>query len=257
MESLIAIEPELSPSFPSATRQIHIYRASLIPPKPFVSRLRELLTRDERARADRLIDPADGARFTAGRAALRLVLARYIDPAPGDIRFDYGERGKPALAQANPGPAFNVSHSGDQILIAVSNCATVGVDIEYERESVDILKLARRYFCPEEIEALESVNKQDQRNAFFDCWTRKESYMKAVGDGFRIPLKSFCVSLRPADDPALQYVDGQPAEAARWTIRAVHAGENYRASVVAPSPIDRIENRRAIWQTGSANPDIS
>lgn len=217
---------------------VHVYRAPLDPPAGIHHALRGMLTSDERERADRFIDPLHGTRFTAGRAALRLVLAGYLRCAAESIRFDYGVKGKPFLSGRSP--AFNLSHSGDLAVIAVANRGEVGIDIERRRDDLEDRKLAARFFSQGELGDLNALTGTEWQAAFYACWTRKEAYMKAVGDGFSIPLRSFRVSLLPAAPPALLDVPTDPGECARWEFREISVPAGYRACAVAHPPIIKL-----------------
>lgn len=150
-----------------------------------------LLTDDERERARRFVGPLLQRRFVAARAQLRALLGRRVGRDPRSLVFVQNEFGKPRLAD-HPGVHFSLSHSQDRALLAVSDGPEVGADLEMIRP-VDHLDLARRYFHPEEVAAIERHD--DPQRAFFRIWTLKEAVVKAIGLGLSLPLDGFAVSI--------------------------------------------------------------
>jgi len=199
-----------------------------------VSELRLLLSEEEQARGDRYIRSADGVRFMVGRAVLRLILAQYLGLKPGEIVITIGEFGKPYVSKSINvnNLTFNLSHSQEMCLLAVSRGREIGVDVERLRDDVAVEDLATRYFSKEEIAELQALPNALRRLGFFLCWTRKEAYVKAKTLGLQIPLDQFSVSLTP----------GQPAEirgseADGWTIMSVEPGPGYVAAAVSGGSI--------------------
>jgi 4'-phosphopantetheinyl transferase len=145
-----------------------------------------------------------------GRGLLRFLLGRLTGAPPGALSLDVAEHGKPFL-KGGPGgqsPAFNLSHSGDLALIAVAAGGRLGVDVERFAPERDIGPVAVRFFSARERASLASLAPSLRRRAFYACWTRKEAYLKALGRGLAMPLKSFSVSLGPAEAPELLESDG-------------------------------------------------
>ena len=197
-----------------------------------LARLRESLADDESARAARFHFERDARRFVVARAVLRDVLGAYLGVAPRDVRFVYGPRDKPALAPPfdAAGVQFNVSHSGEIALYAVTLHRQVGVDVEQVRPLPDLAVLAERNFSPTERGALLALPAARRPPAFFACWTRKEAYVKARGDGLRL-LKSFEVSVDPGEEqPALSDPE--------WSLHSLRPAPNLLAAVaVAGGPV--------------------
>lgn len=184
-----------------------------------------LLSPDERARADRFHFERDRNRFIVGRAVLRQLLGRLVTRPPGSLSFRYGEQGKPAL-EDNEGWHFNVSHSNDRLLIGVALGTAVGVDIEWQRSDAEVKKFASRYFSLEEQESLHALSKDELTKAFFRCWTRKEAYIKARGDGLSLPLDHFHVSID--DGPGVELASRyDPEGTAQWTIHCLGEADGY------------------------------
>src|SRR5882672_3797099 len=199
---------------------VHVWRASLDQPADVIAKLAPLLSEDEYQRAERFHRPIDHRRFIAGRGILRRILATYLALAPDEARFVYNEYGKPFIsADQNRGAlSFNLSHSSGMALYAVARGRHVGIDIEYMREDFATLDVAERFFSKDEFEALKAVASDQRTKAFFNCWSRKESYIKAIGMGVSYPLDGFTVSLTPDAAPVLLKVDANATEAARWNM---------------------------------------
>ncbi len=212
--------------------EVHVWRASLDRQPSEVERLRDSLAPDERERADRLRVPLVRTRFVTGRAVLRDILGRLTGCPASELQFGYGEKGKPYLLPQSPQtPRFNLSHSHGLAVYGVSLDREIGIDLEMIREDRDHEKLARRFFSPRETAALMSVPESQRLQAFFDCWTRKEAYLKARGQGLAMPLASFDVSLAPGETAALLNVSGEPGETSRWSLHNLHAAEGFAAAL--------------------------
>jgi 4'-phosphopantetheinyl transferase len=161
----------------------------------------DLLDDDERHRASRFVFERDHRRFVIAHAWVRILLGRCLSRRPESLRFVAGPHGKPALADAAIDLRFNLSHAGERALVALALGRDVGVDIEEERQ-IDALELASRFFAPAESEALRALAPSERIPAFFRCWTRKEAFIKALGEGLSFPLREFEVSV--ADDHSSQ-----------------------------------------------------
>lgn len=161
--------------------------------------LERFLHDSERERASRYVDAIHRSRFIAARAAIRLALGIALGERPGAVQFHFNPYGKPYLAQPARPIHFNLSHSAHRALIALAFDREIGVDIERTR-SVDPVALAERYFSVSEREQLSELDAGEQLDAFFRGWTRKESYVKAVGHGFSYPLDAFDMSLEDSNE---------------------------------------------------------
>lgn len=212
---------------------VHVWRTVTEVPASRLAPLYEALAPDERARAGRFRFEEDRRRFTVARGVLRSILARYLDVEPAAVEFRYGAHGKPSLAETVAGRdlRFNLSHSHGLALHAFAVGRELGVDVERVRPATDILGVARRSFSLAEVDALTSLPPGQRREGFFNCWTRKEAFIKAHGAGTALGLSRFDVTLRPDEPAALLRFDGDPGEAARWSLRALDAGEGYKAAL--------------------------
>jgi 4'-phosphopantetheinyl transferase len=213
--------------------EVHLWRLDLDRVAVAESRWRAVLSQDEITRADRFKFPDDRQNFTATRALLRILLGRYLTRNPKELSFLYGPNGKPSLGPSYGAAEvqFNVSHSGERALIAIARGRLLGVDIEQIRENVDCESLTQRYFSPCEQDALSALEASERCRAFFRCWTRKESYIKARGAGLALPLHAFDVSVSQAEKNLLLATRPDASEAALWSICAIKAGEGYEAAL--------------------------
>ena len=211
--------------------QIHVWRADLSMAAQAADNLEPLLADGERERAVRYPRQEDRRRFIAARAILRQVLAHYIGNRPENLSFVYGEHGKPALAGdlGHERLEFNMSHSGEMALYAVARSRRVGVDIEYPRPKVNYMRIAERFFSIEEFEELTALPTEAQYAAFYRCWTHKEAYVKARGDGIAAGLGTFSVSLEECSK--LLRSDDGPDEIDRWRFLALEPGGQYVAAL--------------------------
>jgi 4'-phosphopantetheinyl transferase len=211
--------------------EVHVWSVQLDPAPAERAALEELLTTEERERAGRFLFPRDRERFTAARGWLRRVLGAYCDRHPGEVSLRYGPRGKPRLAdECTEGVLFNLAHSSGRALIAVARGREVGVDLEGVEGAMDCEALARRFFAAREVEALARCQ-GDPRLAFMACWTRKEAYLKARGDGLSVPLDSFEVSIDPDEQVAALRTPFDPGEAARWTLHSFRPEPGFIAAL--------------------------
>jgi 4'-phosphopantetheinyl transferase len=221
-QNLLATNPE-----------VHVWRLSLNLPIVRVRELARTLATDERARADRFVRERDRDRFIVTRGALRAILGRYLGRDPCHLRFDYNPFGKPMLSSDSglPDIRFNVSHADDMALCAVTSGRDVGIDIERIRPDMRIDDIAEHFFSRQEIATLRALPAPRRLEAFFACWTRKEAYLKARGNGLSLSLDGFDVSLAPGHPAALRDVHDDPAEIARWSFRALFPSPDHAAAL--------------------------
>src|SRR5215475_2575475 len=218
--------------------EAHVWRVALDQSADVKAKLAPLLSQDERQRAMRFYRPADRDRYVVGRGILRKILSAYLALAPDEVRFVYNEYGKPFIStdQNRGALSFNLSHSNGNALYVVARSRRVGIDIEYMREDFATLEVAERFFSKDEFEALKAAPIDRRTEAFFNCWSRKESYIKAIGMGVSYPLDGFTVSLAPDVAPALLKVDEDATEAARWNMYGLDAAEGYAAALIVENP---------------------
>lgn len=215
--------------------QIHVWQASLLLSDDHLARLRSTLAADEQARAGRFHFTRDRDRYVAARGTLRTILGRYLGLLPQQVSFDYTPHGKPLLRQGltpeGAGLSFNLSHSHDLALYVVARRRRVGVDVEFIRPELTDEPIAERFFSPREVIALRALPLAEQPPAFFRCWTRKEAFVKARGEGLSLPLDRFDVSLAPGEPAVLLATQDDPAEAQRWQLQALAPQTGYMAAL--------------------------
>jgi 4'-phosphopantetheinyl transferase len=217
-----------------------LWRAPLDLAGPELAELRRTLSPEESARAARFRFPAAQNRFAAARGSLRTILARYCHADPGSLQFGYRPAGKPYLASGQ-GPEFSVSHSHSWALYGIARGREIGVDLErIGKPSLDHEGVAKRFFSPAEAAYLMSLPPEMRAESFFRLWTLKEAYLKARGEGLRIPLASFEVSITPGRlEASLRPVDrGSGREG--WFLTSVDPGFGYAAAVAVPGREPRL-----------------
>ena len=218
---------------------VHVWDVELERPPEEVSRLEQLIPEVEVRRASRQPFEARRRDLVISGAALRSILASYLEADPRSVRFSIDDGGKPRLDAAwNAMPlTFNLSHSRGRALVAVTVDREVGVDLERLRRDLPIDRLAARFFSPREIAALRSTPEVLRPAAFFSCWTRKEAFVKATGAGiFRQSLQSFVVSVDPGTGPVPLSIPGHDAEAGRWRLESIAAPPGFAAAVAVEGP---------------------
>ncbi len=194
--------------------------------------LTSILSDDERNRAGRFHKRLDAERYASARASLRCILGGYLVLEPASLQFTYNRYGKPRLSEAHSSPLqFSVSHSAALCLFGFVLHREIGVDLEYVRPEVEVADLAARFFCRREVETLRSLAGQLQVEAFFRCWTRKEAYLKARGQGLSYGLDRIEVSLRSDEPAALISAADDPEASRRWTIEHLAPASGYVGAV--------------------------
>jgi 4'-phosphopantetheinyl transferase len=226
--------------------EAHVWRASLNQDVETIANLAALLSEDERQRAVRYHRSVDRDRFIAGRGILRKIISAYLALSRGELRFTYNEYGKPAVLDDQNDRAlyFNLSHSGELALYAVTRGRDVGIDIEYVREDFATLEIAEHFFSKDEVAALKSLSAGERAAGFFNCWSRKEAFIKAKGLGVSYPLDRFTVSLAPGDSPSLLKVDDDEREATCWQMYDLKPGAGYAAALIIAEPPVTLKQRR-------------
>lgn len=175
-----------------SAHEVHLWQIPLTPDH-FREESLAIFSKPERERAAGFVSEALRLRWCVGRAALRTILARYLACSPDAILFRKGEHGKPTLPRL---PLhFNLSHSGDLALLALTRDVEVGIDLEFPAPERPFEKLIERFFSSEEAEAIRRLPPEQLCAAFYRCWTRKEALLKGVGTGISLPLKSFSVGV--------------------------------------------------------------
>jgi 4'-phosphopantetheinyl transferase len=213
--------------------EAHVWRARLDLPASRIQAFEQTLAAGERARASRFRLPEDRARFVAARGTLRAMLGRYLSREPHTLQFIYNEYGKPAIACTSGSDllAFNLAHSHNMALYAVTRSGEIGIDIEQVQPGIAYEHLAGRFFSPSEASMLRAVPARQQQEIFFRCWTRKEAYIKARGMGLSLSLSQFDVSVTPGEPAALLEIREEGQDASRWSLYDLAPGPGYAAAL--------------------------
>ena len=229
------------PSPPALDADVHVWAAALDLPGHAIAPLERTLAADELARAARFRFARDRRRYVVARGTLRALLGAYLGRDPAAIRLRLTSHGKPELALPDDAttPRFNVAHADDLALYAVAP-TDVGVDVEAERPVPDGDRIAEEMFASGELAALRSLPAGERADAFLRCWTRKEAFIKALGEGLSCPLDRFEVTLRPDEAARLVTIDGEATAADGWTLADLAPARGFVGALAVPGAPARI-----------------
>jgi 4'-phosphopantetheinyl transferase len=215
-------------------REVHVWKVDL---RGNASEtMLSLLSDDEQIRAARFHFGKDRECYRIAHGSLRLILGRYLNLPPAELHFGQTEFGKPFLTNnETSGLLFNMSHSGDFALIAVTREREVGVDVEFMRDGFATDEVAENFFSVAEIYTLTGLEPHLRTRAFFNCWTRKEAYVKARGEGLSMPLDQFDVSLAPGVPAMMLDNRLDKLEASRWTFHDLAVAPGYAGALAVES----------------------
>jgi 4'-phosphopantetheinyl transferase len=216
-----------------ANDEVHVWHQDLNGGSSAIETFHGVLSSEEQQRALRFRFDRDRNESIVTRGTLRILLASYLRLAPMQLSFAYSEYGRPRLtpeAQANT-IDFNVSHSGGQALLAFARGRTIGIDIERVRRDFATGEIAERFFSMAERDALRELPPGQRHEAFFRCWTRKEAFIKALGEGLSHPLDQFDVSLAPGAPAVLLATRPDAQEATRWKLCDIDVPGDYAAAL--------------------------
>jgi 4'-phosphopantetheinyl transferase len=223
---------------------VHVWCVSLPQASEITEQLACLLSTDEKARAERYHFEHLRNYFIVARGMLRILLAGYLDLQPAQIEFTYLQAGKPQLSEKiNKQIFFNLSHSHELALYAFSRNKNVGIDIEHIRPIDDLEQIAERTFSAMENSELKTLPTEKMLEGFFNCWTRKEAYIKAIGDGFSFPLQQFDVSLKPGEPAKILRVYGNAQKAARWCMVELRPAVDYVGALACEGTAAKLSYR--------------
>jgi len=213
-----------------ADETTHVWLYSLTASPKDLYLFKQFLTVEDTKRADRFKFAKHRNSFIVAHGKQSFILAKYINQQPQEIQFIQNKYGKPFISN-NP-LFFNLSHSGNFGLLAINKEFEVGVDIEYIRPDFADLKIARRFFSDNEVKELLSLPPKQRKQGFFNCWSRKEAYIKGQGKGLSIPLHQFDVSLTPHKPVHLLATRDEPEAVKRWKLIALDTHPGYAAAVL-------------------------
>lgn len=212
--------------------EVHLWLVTISSMKAKIETLWCLLSDDEVDRAKRFHFENDRKRFVVARGMLRTLLSHYCWCGPDEHRFRYSQYGKPYLVD-NDRPRFSVSYSNDKILYGFTQSREIGVDIEHIKPFENACEIVEKFFSDDEKIQFRGLPNHMKNRAFYNCWTRKESYVKALGKGLSLPLDEFSVSLIPNEPACLLQTKHNILEKNRWTLKELEVGEKYVAAVTA------------------------
>jgi 4'-phosphopantetheinyl transferase len=215
--------------------EVHVWRFHLDCNASDVLGMQQILSSDELTRANRFVFKLDRVRFIMARGMLRIILSRYFEKKPNQLRFNYSSYGKPSLADISGEDMlrFNVSHSHGLAMYAVTRNREVGIDLERIIPGIEFEQIAKQFFSTRENIILREIPKGKARErAFYNCWTRKEAYIKARGEGLSLRLDQFDVSLSPDKPAKLLKHYKHPHEVYRWSLKEIQPAQGYAASLV-------------------------
>jgi 4'-phosphopantetheinyl transferase len=225
------------------SNEVHVWRVPLNLMTFHIQNLRKILSVDELARASRFHFERDQKRFIASRGILRNILGHYLDKKPHTICFEYTKQGKPILSSQSGCSSiyFNLSHSDEFVLYAVTPDQNIGIDIECIRSDINMDQIAQSFFSQGEISSLKKAPKDLWPEVFFQYWTRKEAFLKALGEGISFPMEQCDVSLINGKVLSPVILPGNNEVSSCWYIKDLFPGSGYAAAIAV----------------GKANSDIS
>ena len=213
-------------------KEVHLWRADLHLPDRNIQGLHQILSTAERMKAERLHFERNRREFIIGVGILRKILGSYLGVDPKALQFTRGKRGKPMLCDlfANGSIHFNMSHSEGLALYGFTRDHEIGVDIEFVRNIPEMDHIAEQFFSKRENDVFRSLPESKKKEAFFNCWTRKEAFVKAIGEGFFYPLDQFEVSFTPDEPSRLLTIDGDSQTASQWFVGSIKPASGFTAA---------------------------
>ncbi len=216
---------------------VQVWIADLDDPAFTAPTLEALLSLEERRRVARLRFQKDQRRFVAARGSLRLLLGKYLSQPPVELEFSYGSSGKPKVWKHGGSPLhFNLAHAKSCALFAFARGFELGVDVEEVRHLPRLDQIAERFFASGEAEQVRHADPADRAGTFFRCWTRKEAYIKALGDGLSRPLNSFAVSLATCESPRIEWAAGEPEVSSQWSLHHLEPRKGFVGALALRQP---------------------
>ena len=235
---MMKIWKTVSQAPPLQKDEVHVWRASLEEwSADEIERGLNILSSEEKARADRFLQAKHRERFITSHATLRVILTKYLPELWTPLRFHYNEYGKPHLAN-NSALQFNLSDSHSTALYAVARDQEVGIDVEYMGRDTRIDGIAERFFSPEESTAFQKLPVEERLAGFYRLWTLKEAYVKAIGQGLSFPLNKFTTNTKVTQmDGLISVVYSDCEQAKSWALCHVPVWGDYKAALAVEEPL--------------------
>src|SRR5215203_1622304 len=229
--------PRSVPGKMMSSDEVHVWRVFLDSPELEIESFLRILSVEELGRASRFHFEKDKKRFIVARGILRNILSHYLGICPQNILFEYTAQGKPSLASGG-GEAnlrFNLSHSNEVALYAISRCRNIGIDIERVQDDIAIDEISKKFYSHNEIGVLANINKNDRSRLFFQYWTRKEAILKGTGKGISFPMEQCDVSTISGRVLSPVILPGNNEESVCWYVQDLFPGHGYVAAIGADS----------------------
>lgn len=225
--------------------EVHVWGVDISVLPATTSELEARLVGEERERARAFKVAGARRRFVVGRVVLRNLLGGYLGVPADHVAFRFGAHGKPALEHRDDRElTFNLTHSHELVLVALTRSDRIGVDVERIVEDRKVERTARRFFSSAEVEELTALSASARERAFFRCWTLKEAFLKADGAGLSRPLGSFDVSVRPDTPAELRRVESDSSAPERWHMEVLPVGPGYAGALA----VEAISPRTRLWR---------
>ncbi len=229
-------------SYALETGAVHIWRSPLANTSELNPAFWPSLSEDEQIRANRFHFRQHRLEYVDGRGKLRHLLGQYLGKSPAEIVFEYGKQDKPFLLDSKL--KFNISHSHGLALFAFALDMEIGIDLEKIDPKIDIIQLCKQFFSPKETQTILKLSPAEQIQAFFTCWTRKEAFIKAKGQGLSLPLDQFEVSILPEDPVQLLATDWDKTEINDWFLYDIPPGEGFKGALMVDQKVHSLK----YWQ---------
>jgi len=225
--------------------EVHVWHFCQEETNSQIETLKDILSPDELGRSQKFHFEKDRKRFILFRAMLRRILSSYLGKNPQQVQFNYTSFGKPFLAidSENDNISFNLSHSGEIALYAITRNQKIGIDVEQVRDHTDVMAIAKRFFSPGEIGQMEKANEKNRTQLFFRYWVRKEAFVKALGKGVSFPMERLDVSLLNKFSPIIQLM-AENNETACINVQDLFPGDGYVAAIATEANDPEISFRQ-------------
>lgn len=221
-------------------KEAHVWLVNIDQQTHKINNYWRVLNSEEQQKANLFKFEKDRSCYIIARAVLRILLGNYLAKPPESIVFKTIKNGKPFVYNSKD-VQFNISHSKNCILLGFVKKHQIGIDVEYTKRPIEVELIAKSFFAEEEVNNLLALDKCYQNEAFYNCWTRKEAFIKALGDGLAFPLNEFVVSLDCEKTAILLNTKWNEKEKENWTLEAIQVQKNYTAAMAIKGKIVAIE----------------
>jgi 4'-phosphopantetheinyl transferase len=211
--------------------QVHIWRIDINQHLNDIINLLAILDNKEKQQAQRFKFNKDRNCLICSHAILRILLSKYLACVPKSITYEYNQYGKPMLSNNNNKLHFNLSHSHQKAIIAITKDNPIGIDIEYMQTKQSLAEIAKRFFAAQEYHEYKQLPNKQKIHGFYNAWTRKEAFVKAIGEGITHPLKNFVVNLTPGTNAKILSIKNHETAPQDWQLHSFTVAEKYCAAL--------------------------